>query len=72
MRKSAPINLIVYYPTTEEGKKEFAERMGKVEAMAVMWRLQSLDCPSEQKLELIDKLIEITKKKNNEKKGTEP
>ena len=31
-RKSAPINVIVYYPKTEQGKRELAERVADIHA----------------------------------------
>ncbi len=66
IRKMAPINLIVYYPKTEEGKEELARRVSDVHAAAVNQRLKSLNCPTNQKQELLDAVIETAKKRSRE------
>ena len=63
----APINLIVYYPKTEAGKEELARRVSDVHAAAVNQRLKSLNCPTSQKLALLDAVIETKKKENRER-----
>ena len=66
IRKMAPINVIVYYPKTEEGKEELARRVSDVHAAAVNQRLKSLNCPTGQKQELLDAVIETVKKNSRE------
>lgn len=66
IRKMAPINVIVYYPKTEEGKEELARRVSDVHAAAVNQRLKSLNCPTQQKQELLDAVIETVKKNSRE------
>ena len=66
IRKMAPINVIVYYPKTEEGKEELARRVSDVHAAAVNQRLKSLNCPTSQKQELLDAVIETVKKNSRE------
>lgn len=66
IRKMAPINLIVYYPKTEEGKEELARRVSDVHAAAVNQRLKSLNCPTNQKLDLLEAVIETAKQKSRE------
>ena len=66
IRSMAPINLIVYYPKTEEGKEELARRVSDVHAASVNQRLKSLKCPTSQKLELLDAVIATTKKRSRE------
>lgn len=66
IRKMAPINVIVYYPKTEEGKEELARRVSDVHAAAVNQRLKSLNCPTQQKQELLDAVIETAKKNSRE------
>ena len=61
MNKSAPIEIIVHYPTTDEGKKELARRVSDVHADFVCAKLKALDCPTKQKLELINTIV-ATKK----------
>lgn len=56
-RKSAPINVIVHYPKTEEGKRELADRVASVHASLVNHHIKKLNCPSEQKVQLLDAVI---------------
>ena len=56
-RKSAPINVIVHYPKTEEGKRELAERVAGVQADMVNQHIKKLNCPSDQKVQLLDAVI---------------
>lgn len=67
IRKMAPIHVIVYYPKTEAGKEELARRVSDVHATAVNQRLKSLNCPTSQKLELLDAVIETKKKESRER-----
>ena len=62
MKKAAPINIIVHYPTTEEGWRELRRRMAIVHADAVLNSVQKLNCPTWQKIKLIDAIIEEAKK----------
>ena len=59
-------NLIVYYPKTEEGQLELAKRVSDVHAAAVIQRIKSLNCPTSQKLELLDAVIETVKERSRE------
>lgn len=63
IRSMAPINLIVYYPKTAEGQEELAKRVSDVHAAATSQQIKSLNCPTSQKLELLDAVIEIMKGK---------
>ena len=56
-RKSAPINVIVHYPKTVEGQRELAERVAGVHADMVNQHIQKLNCPSDQKVQLLDAVI---------------
>ena len=67
IRKMAPVNVIVYYPKTEAGKEELARRVADVHAAAVNQRLKSLNCPTSQKLALLDAVIETRKKESGER-----
>lgn len=68
IRKMAPVNMIVYYPQTEKGKEELARRVAEVHADAVVRRLKSLNCPTRQKLELLDAVMDTARK--NQKQET--
>ena len=59
-RKSAPINVIVHYPKTEQGKRELAERVAGVHADMVNQYIKKLNCPSDQKVQLLDAVIKST------------
>ena len=61
-RKSAPINVIVHYPKTEQGKRELAERVAGVHADMVNQYIKKLNCPSDQKAELLSAVIASAKK----------
>lgn len=56
-RKSAPINIIVHHPKTIEGQRELAERVAGVHASLVNQHIRKLDCPSDQKVQLLDAVI---------------
>lgn len=66
MRKSAPINIIVHYPQTEEGKQELARRVASVHADYVLQKIQKLNCPTQQKQELLDAVIQTRKCRHSE------
>lgn len=63
MRKAAPINIIVHFPTTEEGWRELKRRVASVHADAVMNSINKLNCPMWQKIKLLDAIIEDAKRK---------
>jgi len=62
----APVNVIVYFPKTAEGNEELARRVSEVHAAAVNQRLKSLNCPTGQKLKLLDAVIETARKRSRE------
>ena len=66
IRSMAPINLIAYYPKTTEGQEELANRISDIHAAAVIKRIKSLNCPTYQKLELLDAVIETVKERSKE------
>lgn len=69
IRKMAPVNVIVYHPITEAGREELARRVSDIHAASVIQRLKSLNCPTQQKLALLDAVIDTAKKHRREKKG---
>ena len=69
MKKAAPINIIVHYPTTEEGWRELRRRMAIVHADAVLNSVQKLNCPTWQKIKLVEAIIEDAKKEIKSEKG---
>ena len=62
IRKIAPVELIVYYPKTEEGREALRRRVALVHADAVNRRLKELTCPEKQKLELLNAVIDTVRR----------
>ncbi len=62
MRTSAPIQLVVHWPETEEGKRELARRAADVHADFVLSAIQKLNCPAEQKRELLRAVMDVARK----------
>lgn len=68
MRKATPVNIIVCYPKTEKGCHEIAQRIAAFQASKITAYLEKINCPGDQKIELIDAVIkklghEINKEK---------
>lgn len=63
MKKSAPIQVVVYYPKTEQENKELAKRVADVHADFVISTINKLNCSTKQKLELVQAVIDS--RKNN-------
>lgn len=61
IRTSAPIQVIVHHPKTEDGKRELAKRVAEVHADFVISTINKLNCPAKQKLELLQGVIDTTK-----------
>lgn len=61
MKPSESIKVIVHYPKTEEGKRELARRVATAHADFVISSINKLNCPPEQKLELLQAVIDTTK-----------
>lgn len=57
---------MVYYPKTEEGKRELAECVADVHAETVLQMVHKHDCPSAQKLQLVDAVVETAKRRNRD------
>ena len=62
MRKSAPIRLTVFSPDTAAGEEALAKRIAQAHADAVMREILALSCPTEQKLALLDAVMDAAKK----------
>ena len=62
MRKSAPIRLTVFTPDTDAAKEALAKAIAHVHADAVMREILALSCPTEQKLALLDAVMDDAKK----------
>ena len=62
MRKSAPIRLTVFPPDTDAAKEALAKGIAQVHADTVMREILALSCPTEQKLALLDAVMDDAKK----------
>ena len=62
MRKSAPIEVVVHYPKTKEGWDELGKRVATAHANYVIEKIDRLNCPTWQKLELLQAVIDTTKR----------
>lgn len=48
------MNVIMYYPDSEEAKRELSRRVAVVHAQSVVQKVKSLSCPLEQKIALLE------------------
>lgn len=55
------MNIIVHYPESEAAKRELSKRVAIIHAQAIIQKVKSLSCPLEQKLALLDAVIEKMK-----------
>ena len=62
MKKSAPIRLTVFHPDTDAAQEALAKGIAQVHADAVMREILALSCPTEQKLALLDAVMDDAKK----------
>ena len=72
MRKSAPIEVVVHYPKTKEGWDELGKRVATAHANYVIEKIDRLNCPTWQKLELLQAVIDTTKGTYKPKELTNP
>lgn len=56
------LNIIVHYPTTDEGKAELSKRVAQAHADLAYSKIQKLNCPLQQKQQLVDAVIETIRK----------
>lgn len=72
MPKSVPITLKMYLPRMPEGRAELANRIAMVHADAAVRRIQGLNCPTSQKLALLDALIQTARSRQTKEAPTGP
>lgn len=66
MRKRGQVNIVMHFPTSEKGKAELARRVSDVHASAVNQQLKLLNCPTQQKLDLLNTIIKTVKARSRE------
>ncbi len=64
-KTSAPIKVITHYPTTKAGSLELAERVTGAHADMVNRYIRKLNCPSNQKEQMLDDIIKLIYDKNS-------
>lgn len=64
MKRHGSVNVIFYFPDTDDAKCEMAERIAEIHADAVNRRITELNCPNAQKRELLEAVIETVKRRN--------
>lgn len=62
MSENAAVNLILYSPESEAGRHQLAECVSEIHAGAILQRLKELNCPTGQKLALLDAVMETIRK----------
>ena len=65
LRKCAPIEIKLYFPNTDVGKRDLAHQVSGVHADFVSTYIQKLNCPVEQKLKLLDSVITYRRETTN-------
>ena len=71
MKKHGAVNVKFYFPKTQEGQEELARRVSEVHADAVIRRIKELNCPTSQKLELLDAVIATANKRAAQKEASD-
>ena len=61
--KSADMEVFLIMPTTPEGKAKLSKELAKFHAEQALKMVQKLPCSTEQKLELIDAVVEHLRSK---------
>ena len=51
--------MIVHYPKTGAGKEDPARRVAALHVESVIAKINRVNCPTKQKLELVDAVIDI-------------
>lgn len=59
-RCSTPIPVIVHFPRSESGKRALSEQVAQAHAEMVSRYIKNLHCPSAQKSQLLDAVIQST------------
>ena len=58
--------MIVHYPKTGAGKEDPARRVAAVHVESVIAKINRVNCPTKQKLELVDAVIDTVKRRQKE------
>jgi hypothetical protein len=55
------LKVVVNYPATDKGVEELKRSISLLHAQSIMEKLQSLNCPTKLKLQILDEVIEKIK-----------
>ncbi len=61
------MQVIVHYPTTAKGRRELEERVAIAHAEAILYLVQNLSCSKEQKLALLQAVIDTYTERSKNK-----
>lgn len=64
--KPTSVNLIMHRPETGRGQESLARMTAELHADAIVRQLKSLTCPDEQKLALLNAVIETARRSDGE------
>ena len=60
------LNVIVHYPTTDEGLAELSKRVATAHAEIAYKKIKDLRCPTKQKIQLMDAIIGTCRNREKE------
>ena len=61
MRQHAPVHVILYSPKDEDNKRALTRKIAQIHGDAVNRQINELNCPAEQKQQLLDAIIAASK-----------
>ena len=61
--------MIVHYPSAEEDRQEIQKRLARIHAQFVLQYVEKLNCPLEQKRQLIDAVANTIREQAKEESG---
>ncbi len=70
-RVNENMKIIVHYPETPEKQAQFDMRVAKFHAEYVVHFIEKLNCPTEQKLKLLDAIVQTINGGSGEQGGKE-
>ncbi len=59
-------NIIIHTPKTAEGKTELEHRVAQLHAESVLKHVNKLNCPAEQKRQIIETIIRLIENEKDE------
>ena len=69
MKQDAPIPITMQLPQTEAGQRELRRRVSAVAAEAVITSIRQWEAPAQQKLELLQAVIDTVRERDHAEGG---